>query len=264
MCHHKVSATNAFLYLYKMKEIFKHYLQSRHYSQFDIKAILFDMDGVLYDSMPAHAKSWQETFEEYGFESTTPEEFYLHEGRIGSRTIEMIYERERHRTPSPEEINEFYTRKTELFYRYNSGDIISGANETLRHVKACGWLPILVTGSGQPSLLERLDNNFPDIFTPETMITAHNVKKGKPHPEPYLMALQKAGNIQPWQALVVENAPLGVESAHKANIFTIAVNTGPLSNSVLKEAGANLVLDSMKKLNECLDEIVKITKTVVV
>ena len=49
-----------------MKEQFQKYLKANSHIRFDLKAILFDMDGVLYDSMPAHAQSWQETMEEFG------------------------------------------------------------------------------------------------------------------------------------------------------------------------------------------------------
>ena len=49
---------------------------------------------------------------------------------------------------------------------------------------------------------------------------------------------------------MLENAPLGVESAHRANILTIAVNTGPLDDRVLKDAGADVLMDSMEEFNK--------------
>ena len=70
------------------------------------------------------------------------------------------------------------------------------------------------------------------------MVTAFDVKYGKPHPEPYLMGLQKA-HAKPNETFVVENAPMGVEAAVAANIFTIAVNAGPLPDQVLLDAGAD-------------------------
>ena len=105
----------------------------------------------------------------------------------------------------------------------------------------------VVTGSGQPSLINNLEVNFPGIFNKKKMVTAFDVQYGKPHPEPYLMALKKSG-LNPWEVVVIENAPLGVESSSKAGLFTIAVNTGPLDPTVLSESGANIVFDSMKEL----------------
>ena len=84
------------------------------------------------------------------------------------------------------------------------------------------------------------------------MVTGNDcpIGKGKPHPYPYLKGLEKAGNIRPEEAIVIENAPLGVKAAKAAGIFTVAVNTGPLDPQVLKDAGADIVLGSMTELAE--------------
>lgn len=244
-----------------MTDSLLHYLQKNHFSHFDLKAVLFDMDGVLYDSMPAHDKSWQQTIDELGL-SHLPYEFYLQEGRIGKSTIDAVFQRNLQRDATEEEAKKIYIRKSELFQQFNSGAIFPEAVEVLELVKSQGLKPVLVTGSGQPSLLDRLDIHFPGIFTPETMVTAFDVKHGKPDPEPYLMGLEKGGNLKPNQAIVIENAPLGIEAAVGAGIFTIAVNTGPLPDSVLIEAGASIVFDSMKSLLENLPELLRlISKT---
>ncbi|MDO5664898.1 MAG: HAD hydrolase-like protein [Bacteroidia bacterium] len=244
-----------------MTQLFKNYLKQNNYTHFDLKAILFDMDGVLYDSMSAHAKSWQQTMEELGLK-TNLAEFYLHEGRTGASTIDILFQRNLNRSATEEEIQRIYKRKSELFVKYNTGNIIPKAKEALDFVKSKRLLPVLVTGSGQPSLLERLDKNFPNIFTSKTMVTAFDVKIGKPHPEPFLMGLQKGGNLAPNQALAIENAPLGTESASKAGIFTIGVNTGPLNDEILENAGAKLVFHSMSELLDKFPEILDITSAV--
>ncbi|MGI6048494.1 MAG: HAD hydrolase-like protein [Petrimonas sp.] len=244
-----------------MEHLFKNYLQKNNYIQFDLKAVLFDMDGILYDSMPAHARSWQEAMEEFGLKKTRPEDFYLHEGRPADFTINIFFKKEFHRDATEDEIKKIYAKKSELFAKYNTEGFIKGAKELLYLVKSHGLIPVLVTGSKQPTLLDRLDDNFPNIFTPETMITAFDTKIGKPHPEPFLMGLKKGGNLKPNQALVIENAPLGTESATKAGIFTICVNTGPLDNKILIDAGANIVFQSMPELLDKFPEILKITSS---
>lgn len=245
-----------------MTQLFNTYLQQNNYTQFDLKAVLFDMDGVLYDSMPAHAQSWQETMEEFGLKLTKSEDFYLHEGRPADFTINILFKNEFHRDATPDEIKEMYARKSELFAKYNTGAFIEGAKELLYLVKSRGLVPVLVTGSKQPTLLDRLDDNFPDIFTPKTMVTAFDTEIGKPHPEPFLMGLEKGGNLKPNQAIAIENAPLGAESATQAGIFTICVNTGPLDDKILADAGANIVFHSMKELLDNFSEIMKITSTI--
>lgn len=239
-----------------MEKSFTEYLQKHNYRSFDIKAVLFDMDGVLYDSMKHHAKSWHEVMSEEGITST-PEEFYMHEGRVGYDTIDLLINREFNREATQEEKERIYKRKSELFSHYNEGETIPFALDMLKAVKASGMECIVVTGSGQPTLLDKLDKNFPNIFAKEKMVTAFDVNKGKPDPEPYLMGLKRGGNLKPNQAIVIENAPMGIEAAVTAGIFTIAINTGPLENQVLWDSGANIVFPSMETLYNDWEKIKK-------
>lgn len=233
---------------------FKEYLNKHNYKKFNLKAALFDMDGVLYDSMKWHAKSWKETMDEFGIPSS-PEEFYLYEGMVGSKTINDLINREKGRDATQEEIETIYKRKTELFTEYNDGSLIPYAFDFVKKVYGERLTCVVVTGSGQPTLINKLEHNFPGLFKKELMVTAFDVKHGKPHPEPYLMGLQKAGNLSPNEAIVIENAPRGVEAAVAAGIFTIAINTGPMSDKELADAGANIVLPSMKALYDSWDQL---------
>ncbi|HMM04746.1 MULTISPECIES: HAD-IA family hydrolase [unclassified Dysgonomonas] len=242
-----------------MKAIFKEYLNKHNYTRFDLKAVLFDMDGVLYDSMKWHAKSWKETMDEFNIPST-PEEFYLYEGMVGGKTINHLMNREKGRDATKQETDSIYKRKTELFTKYNDGALIPFAYDFVKKVNEDGLTPVLVTGSGQPTLINKLEHNFPGLFAKDKMVTAFDVKHGKPHPEPYLMGLKKGGALTPNQAIVIENAPRGVEAAVAAGIFTIAVNTGPMPDEVLIDAGANIVLPSMEALYNNWSAYYKILK----
>lgn len=205
-----------------------------------IKAVLFDMDGVLYDSMPNHAKAWSTAVTEFGL-SMSPHEAYLHEGRTGHGTINILAQRHWGRNATTEEMERIYAAKSALFNTCPEPLPMPGAAQLLQSIRSLGLTIVLVTGSAQHSLLTRLAHDFPGIFSAERMVTAFDVKHGKPHPEPYLMGLEKAG-VSASEAIVIENAPLGVEAAHAAGIYTIAVNTGPLSPKVLLDAGADIVL----------------------
>ena len=205
-----------------------------------IKAVLFDMDGVLYDSMPNHAKAWSTAVTEFGL-SMSPHEAYLHEGRTGHGTINILAQRHWGRNATTEEMERIYAAKSALFNTCPEPQPMPGAAQLLQSIRSLGLTIVLVTGSAQHSLLTRLAHDFPGILSAERMVTAFDVKHGKPHPEPYLMGLEKAG-VSASEAVVIENAPLGVEAAHAAGIYTIAVNTGPLSPKVLLDAGADIVL----------------------
>ena len=229
------------------------FLDKHGYDKIDLKAVLIDMDGVLYDSMKNHANAWYETISALGIDST-PHEFYLYEGRTGASTINLLFQRAFNRPATEKEIHEIYAKKTESFNRQPKAEAMPGAAEFLKKIKAAGLTPVLVTGSGQTSLLDKLDHEYTGIFTPETMVTAFDVKYGKPHPEPYLIGLQKA-KAKPNQAIVIENAPLGVEAGVAAGIFTIGVNTGPLDDEVLLSAGANMLVSDMQTLADRFEEI---------
>lgn len=224
------------------------YLHKQGQPVFAPKAVLFDMDGVLYDSMRFHARAWQEVAGLHGLNST-PEDFYLFEGRTGASTIDELYQRTFGRNATEEEKETIYREKSDRFSRYNDGEAMPGAREVLEEVRKAGLASLVVTGSGQRSLLDKLEHTYPGCFDPSKMITAFDVTYGKPHPEPYLMGLKKAG-VAPNEAIVVENAPMGVKSASAAGIFTIAVNTGPLADEVLLDEGADLLYPDMQSLAE--------------
>ena len=230
------------------QEAINRYLNKHGYECINLKAVLFDMDGVLFNSMPNHASSWHKVMERMGF-GLSEQEAYMHEGRTGADTINIISRRERGHDATDEEIKAIYAAKSEEFNKCPPAERMPGAWEVLQKIKADGLTRMVVTGSGQVSLLDRLNKNFPGIFQKELMVTAFDIKYGKPNPDPYLMALEKAG-LQPNEAIVIENAPLGVQAGVAAGIFTIAVNTGPLPDQVLWDAGANLLFPSMPAFNE--------------
>ncbi|MDL2289986.1 HAD-IA family hydrolase [Paludibacteraceae bacterium OttesenSCG-928-F17] len=232
--------------MYK-KEI-REFLERKQYPEFNPKGVLFDMDGVLFDSMEAHAHSWVKVMTEKGFPFTEME-VYMNEGQTGAITINKAFMEYRGREATEEEKNHIYALKSRYFDEYNVLKPIKGTFSLLNKIKSAGLQVVVVTGSGQKSLFDNLDKFFPSIFDPDKIITAYDVKYGKPYPEPYLKGLAKTG-LNPWEVIAVDNAPLGVKSASSAELFTIGVNTGPLPVEVLAENGANVVLDGMVDLDE--------------
>ncbi|TCO08793.1 HAD superfamily hydrolase (TIGR01509 family) [Natronoflexus pectinivorans] len=202
------------------------------------------MDGVMYDSMPNHASTWVESFRRSGI--NFPEyDAYLNEGRTGPATINIAFEKYGNRPATEEDIKTIYDTKTELMQAAPEAPIMPGMQEVVKRTIEAGLLVVIVTGSRQPSLLARLESDYG--ITRENVINGFDVKKGKPDPEPYLMALKKV-SCKANEAIVIENAPMGVESSVAANITTIAVNTGILKPEVLSNAGASVVLSGTEEL----------------
>lgn len=202
------------------------------------KAVFFDMDGVLYDSMKNHAYTWTESFSKVGIDFPQYDA-YMNEGRTGPATIQLAFKAHLNREATPQEIKDIYDYKTELMQQAPVAPILPGMQQVLQQAMAAGITVMVVTGSKQPSLIQRLKNDF--NVDNKNVVSGFDVKKGKPDPEPYLMALKKSG-CQPGEALVIENAPMGVEASVAAKIFTIAVNTGILKPEELSSRGANIVL----------------------
>ena len=97
----------------------------------EIKAVLFDMDGVLFDSMPNHAYSWSHAMTQFGLAMTT-EEAYMNEGRTGGGTIDILAQRFWHRDATQEEKEHIYAAKTALFNQLPEAKPMPGALKALQ------------------------------------------------------------------------------------------------------------------------------------
>ena len=227
-----------------MKQEISQYLKEHGFGAFTPKAVLFDMDGVLYDSMPNHSIAWQRSMADFGIKMTSADA-YATEGARGIDTIRTFVKKQLGKDISLEEAQAMYDVKTRYFHELPVTKVFPGVRDIMEKITRSGLQVGVVTGSGQRPLIERLLNDFGEFVDEEHIVTAYDVKRGKPYPDPYLMGLDKAGGLQPYEGIVVENAPLGVHAGVAANIFTVAVNSGPLPDSALTDEGANLLYHKM-------------------
>ena len=210
--------------------------------------VLFDMDGVLFDTMPVHAATWYETAQHFGL-NATPQEFYLYEGQKGEDTITHLYQRELGRNPSSQEKQEVYNYKTRLFAQRIVLKLIPGVQSLVSYLAHKGYNIGVVTGSAQQNSVGRITHHFGEYINPKHIISANDVTRGKPYPDPYYKGMELFG-ATPNETVVIENAPFGVRAAATAGCYTIAVTTGPVPEEVLYAEGANLVLPNMAKVLE--------------
>ena len=229
-----------------MKSEIKRYLEKHGFERFEPKAVLFDMDGVLYDSMPHHAIAWHQSMATFGIDMTEADA-YATEGARGIDTIRQMVKKQKGEDISLEEAQKMYDEKTRLFHLMDEAPVMEGVISLMEHIHARGLTIGVVTGSGQRPLINRLLRDFGAFLDEQHIVTAYDVTRGKPNPDPYLMGMQKAGTAS-WQTVVIENAPLGVRAGVAARAFTIAVNTGPLPDEVLSSCGADLLFQQMTVL----------------
>lgn len=219
-----------------------------------IRAVFFDQDGVLYNSMPYHAESWAWAMTKHGLPYTAME-CYRNEGRTSTGVIQEHHQQMYGTDASPELVEAIYLDKTAHFTELTGGfpGIIPHVDEVLRYLHSHDVQCWVVTGSGQRNLINALNETFDHVFT--DIISSFDVKHGKPDPEPYLKAWERSG-FKKEECMVVENAPLGVRAAKAAGLFTAAVNTGPLPDSELTAEHADLIFHNMSKLLSWLKTIV--------
>lgn len=219
------------------------------------KAALIDMDGVLYDSMRGHAASWKKMCDEIGLD-TDRDEFYMYEGMTGKATINLLMKRERGHEVSDEEAARLYAIKTANFKALGPAPVMPGAQRMIAALGALGMTRVLVTGSAQASLLDKLEHDYPGVFVDGRRVTALDVKHGKPYPEPYLKGAALV-DADPADCMVVENAPLGVRAGKAAGCFVCAVMTGPVPREEFVKEGADLIFNSMEEFADYLEGLLK-------
>lgn len=222
------------------------YLERHGFEALHPKAVLFDMDGVLYDSMPNHAIAWQQSMAQFGIQMTA-DDAYATEGARGVDTIRQMVKRQQGRDIDEAEAQRMYDVKSHIFHSLPEAPIMPGILDLMQQIQTDGIQIGVVTGSGQRPLIQRILSDFKAFVDEAHITTAYDVKHGKPNPDPYLVGLKKAGKLKPYEAIVVENAPLGVRAGVAAKIFTVAVNTGPLPAQILLDANADLLFPTMKE-----------------
>jgi len=207
-----------------------------------IKAVIFDMDGVLVDSMKYHAQAWQKTFEPLGVD-ISDKEVYMREGEDWRKSTRDFLTMGGYRADRPL-IEKVFNRRSRIFEEIFRAKIFKGVKELLRLLHKKGLSLALVTATPYKEVCRMLPEPIVKFF--DLMVCGGDTKKGKPYPDPYLKALKKLG-IKPDEAIVVENAPYGISSSRSAGIKTIAVATS-LPKKCLSEA--DIIVDSLKDVRK--------------
>jgi len=211
----------------------------RRNMNFQNKHFLFDFDGVISQSPYTLFKAWRFAFHKVAKVDINKEEYYLLEGIGVQKTVEILgskYNIEPSYYQSIINIKDNYFRKEYTFKVFKSTyEIINILKNNRRKIA-------LVTGAKKYRILESVPKNFLDQFN--ILVTSDDVVNTKPNPEPYLKAA-KLLNVNEKDCIVVENAPLGIQSAKNAGMFVVALKT-TLPKRYLSEA--DLILKSIADL----------------
>ena len=195
-----------------------------------LKAVIFDMDGVITDTMPYHFRAWKTVFANSGVH-VTHEDIYKREGQKGIESLRELFG-EKKIDFKEDMAKHLLKEKEELFKKIFKRKFISGSRSFIKKLSREGYVLALVTGTSRHEAEHLLPKKLWERF--HVKVCGCDVQNGKPHPEPYLTALSKLG-IQASQAIVIENAPFGIASAKAAGLRCLALETS-LPKKYLKQA----------------------------
>jgi HAD superfamily hydrolase (TIGR01509 family) len=207
----------------------------------EIEAILFDMDGVLVDSIPSHIKAWNSALSENNLPALDRKTYLSMLGRTNFDMITRYLDLHNKSLPLPLKKNIIDTK--ERFFRYIIKEEIKTAPGVIK------WLDFFkkkqircsVASSGEMAniavILEML--HISDYFT--SIISGAHLPAGKPNPMVFMLAAASLG-VKPDKCMVIEDAPAGIQAAKSANMLCCALAT-TFSSDELKKA--DLLLENL-------------------
>jgi len=198
------------------------------------RALLFDMDGVLVDSTAAVARVWSVWANKHGLDPDAVAK--IAHGRPSISTIRELL---------PGADHEAEDREVERLEIEDVEGIVAlpGAAELLRELPTSGYA--IVTSATRPLAEVRL--RAAGLPVPQNLVTARDVQRGKPNPDPYLMGARILG-VAPAECVVIEDAPSGVRAGKAAGARVVALRT-TASDVELEEAGADRIVDDCADLS---------------
>lgn len=207
-----------------------------------IEAVLFDLDGILLNSEGVWFEAFNEVLENYGKNKISREDY--DNQMTGSFIDEDIFNY--FGEIEEKKLNEIRMKwMNVIIKRVDKITLYPHAKEVIAQIKNLGHKVGCVTNT--PNYLTDKFLQFFDLADKfDTIITGDMTENKKPFPDPVLLACKKL-NVSPENCAFVEDSTRGVEAGRKAGALTIAITTS-FDKSKLKEAGADIIIDSLSDL----------------
>lgn len=203
------------------------------------RGVIFDMDGVLVASGPAHRASWQALARKHGIEMSD-DAFAEGFGRPSRDIVRMMWGDQ----VSAEEVQRYDSEKEAIYRDLITGMIplTIGAREVLSGLSHAGYVLAVATSGPRENLDLVLDETkLRACFT--AVVHGFDVQHGKPAPDAFLLAAKRC-NLEPADCVVIEDAPVGIQAGVAADMPVIGlVGTHPAER--LREAGVACVVEKL-------------------
>ena len=215
------------------------------------RAVIWDMDGVIVDSGQLHLKAWQATFSKRGVNFTRAD-FSKTFGKKNRDTV--IYKLKD--KASDDVINEIGQEKEEMFRALVTKEGLAplpGAVPLIESLDQQGFQQALASSAPRVNV-ELILHKLGLHHCFQAIVSEEDVTRGKPDPQPFLLVAERLGAM-PDHSVVIEDAPAGIEAAHRGDIKVIGVTS---SHKRTEMAKADLVVDSLEELDA--DKILELLK----
>ena len=204
---------------------------------------IFDMDGVLIDSGAHHRKAWGALLEELGVEPTQRDFWRVTIGRPAEEALPLVLGRRL----GPDEARRLARRKRDLYAAYATEGLLSvpGVTSFVDSLARLGVSRAVGTSASRGDALSLLESvGLRRYF--HVIVTADDVRLGKPDPEVYLESARRLG-AQPSACVVFEDSVVGVQAARRAGMRVVGVTTAHAA-AELEEAGAEMAIGDFEGL----------------
>ena len=211
--------------------------------------VIFDFDGVIADSHPAHIQSWKTFLHSKGKAVSDAELSFVREGAKREEILRHFLGE-----LTPKQVTSYGAEKEELFQAL-AGELklVSGFAEFFMQLDAIG-LPSAVATSGSRRRVEQALEAFNIRNRFRAVVTAEDVNRGKPDPALFLVAAQ-ALQVDPRCILVCEDAVAGVLAAKSVGMKCVGIAANG-TESKLKQAGADMVVNDFSHIG--LDDVTRL------
>lgn len=196
-----------------------------------IKAVLFDMDGVIFDTEKAYLDTWIEVFNKYGYEMKR--EIYISVMGTGRKNVKKTFI---NIFGEDLPIEEMYKEKDELLAKIideGKVPVKDGAEEILLYLKENGYKIALATSAKRIRAHKQVNMAGLDKYFDE-IVTGDDISNGKPDPEIFLKAADKL-NVLPEECIVVEDSPAGIQAAFNGHMYGIHVEDLKKADEIIKK-----------------------------